>query len=185
MAINSVSGMSNVAFKASAMDKVSPELLSNPGAYSQPSIYPEQQEAPAKRGSLLGGLVKLVAGAVIIAGVAVAARKLSPSLKKIEVKELGEKATFGEKFKNSFAKITDAIFEGTIGKLKNLFKGEGKVKEGEATPPKTDGAPKTTETPKTDSPPKTDSAPKTTEAPPTEPPKPNEGGDGQNVDKQA
>ena len=165
MAINSVSGMSNVAFKANAMDKVSPELLSNPGAYSQPSIYPEQQEAPAKRGSLLGGLVKLVAGAVIIAGVAVAARKFIPTLGKAKISgegKLAEGAGFGEKVKHSFAKYTDAIYDGTIGKLKNLFKSKEKVAEG-AEGTKTEGAPKTTETPPTQ----------------------NEGGDGQKVNAQA
>jgi len=126
MAINSVSGMSNVAFRANAMDKVSPELMSSPGMYaSETPVYAEREQPQKKEGSALGSLVKLVAGAVIVLGGGVAARKLVMKEYKVAEK-LPEGAKFGEKVKHYFAKYTDKVYD-SVANLFKKTKGETKA----------------------------------------------------------
>jgi len=124
--LNSVSGVqnySNVAFKANAMDKVTPEMMSMPGAFStNPAAPGEITEKQPKKGGLISALAKLVLTAALVAGVAVGARKLIPALKNINVSgELAKDAKFLDKVKYHFANYTDkliAYVKGIPGKFK-------------------------------------------------------------------
>ena len=124
--VSSVSGMSNnVAFKANAMDRVTPDMMSQPGAFSQNATMPaETQAAEPKKSSFFGTLAKTILKLAVLGGVAIAARKYIPALSKEKVPGdvLKEGATVADKAKHYFAKYVDILEEGTIGKLSKYFK---------------------------------------------------------------
>lgn len=136
--VSGVSGMSNnIAFKANAMDKVTPEMMNQPSAFAQNPIAPaEQQAAPKKKGSILGTIAKTILKLAVVAGVAIAARKYVPGLKNVDpTVALAEDAKFMDKAKHYFAKYTDIVEKGSIGKLSAYFKKnpiEGKAVRDEA-----------------------------------------------------
>jgi len=111
--VNSVSGVpTGLSFKANAMDKVTPELMSQPGAFSSPLPTDAPEKQPKK-----GGIVKAVANLLIASGLivggAVAARKLIPAIgkEKLPGDVLKEGATLTEKVGHYFAKYTDKVIE--------------------------------------------------------------------------
>ena len=124
--VSSVSGMSNaVAFKSSAMDKVTPEMMSQPSSFSQESAVSAEKQAPEKKkGSMLGFIAKTALAVIAIGGGAIALRKNVGALGKesISLLENKETLTFIDKVKINFAKYTDMIEAGTIGKLSEYFK---------------------------------------------------------------
>lgn len=122
--INSVQNISNVSFKAAAMDKLTPEMISHPGKYSK--VYSDNpitqaivddMQAEKKKGSLFGKLVKFVLTLAVLAGAVVATKKY---VIKDNFKALEECTTFGEKAKCYFAKTSDFIEKNTWGKFQEF-----------------------------------------------------------------
>lgn len=105
-----------VAFKANAMDKVSSELLNSPGLYSVNTPTAGVGNQPTeKKGGFWRGLAKLTAGVVITAGTIVATKKMF--IGEYKVLESTEGLSFGKKFQNSFAKLSDGIWNNTLGRF--------------------------------------------------------------------
>lgn len=115
MAVGSISNVSNVSFKANALDKVTPELISQPGIYADSPVAPASPAAgdtkQKKGGSFLGTITKGVLKLAGLAAVAIAARKYIPALQKIQVGTLAEDAKPLEKAKHYFAKYTDLGYQ--------------------------------------------------------------------------
>lgn len=123
--INSVQNISNVSFKATAMDKLTPEMISYPGKYSTQSVSvpnAEPSQDGPKKGSLLGTLAKLVVAALVLAGGAVVVRK---NFFQTAISDLEKSEGFVAKSKYYFARVTDYIIEHTPG----LKKAEQKASE--------------------------------------------------------
>lgn len=134
--ISSLGYRSNVHFGNGSTDRLSTELMNKPGAYSSTGMTTEEvHEAQEEKGSVLGTAVKVVAGLVIAAGAAYAARKYG--VKDNYLKEIKEDTKLVDKAKHYLAKWVDAA----ESKIKNLFNkaeapaattAESKVAEGAA-----------------------------------------------------
>lgn len=111
-----VSPVSNVSFgnKIGAMDKVSQQQLGAPGMYYSQGPEMAHYSEPKKKGGFLSFLLKTILAVAIIGGGIFGSRKLFMK-DTVAIKELPEGAKFGEKFKNTFIKISDWI-ENTVKK---------------------------------------------------------------------
>lgn len=119
-----VNSISNVPFGVGAMDKVSQEQLASPGYYTmspqrglQEMPYPVYKE---KR-SFLSFLGNIAVKAILIGGAAIGIRKGLMNEYKV-LDKLPEGAKFGAKFKNTFAKYTDKLYDATVGKIITMIK---------------------------------------------------------------
>lgn len=110
---------------------LSREALSSAGAFTNDQLIQMAMAQPGakpehKKGSFLGSVAKLAVDTVIVAGVAVAVRKgFMKDFKPVE--EISKDASFGAKFKNTFAKYTDLLFDNTVGKVTSFFSKEAKA----------------------------------------------------------
>lgn len=119
--VNSISASQAPAQnKVGAMDKLTQEQLAHPGYYvvsPVKGLYEVPEHSYKKKGGFFAFLGKIIITALVIGGAAIGIRK--GLMKNYQVQEtLGEKAKFGAKVKNTFAKYTDTIYDATIGKLK-------------------------------------------------------------------
>lgn len=146
-----VNSISNVPFGVGAMDKISQEQLASPGYYTMsPQRGLQEMPYPAykEKRSFLGFLTNIAVKAILIGGAAIGIRKgLMNEYKVLE--KLPEGAKFGAKFKNSFAKYTDKLYDATVGKIITMVK-KSKTKtpdapaaETKALPPAADTNPPT------------------------------------------
>lgn len=143
--ISSLGYRSNVHFGTGATDKLSPELLNNPGAYSSTGMTTEEvHEAQKEKSSVLGTAVKVVAGLVIAAGAAYAARKYG--VKDNYLKEIKEDTKLIDKAKHYLAKWVDAA-ESKIKSISNKVETPATTAENKAV----DGAAETKPAPRTGS----------------------------------
>lgn len=109
--VSSINGVSNIPFSASALDKITPELLQSPGMYNGNGVTSAQSAPKAKKkGGFFSFVGKLIRDAVIVAGLALAARKLIPAINKVDLTEaLPENAKILEKAKFAVAKAGEWV----------------------------------------------------------------------------
>lgn len=106
--------------KVGAMDKLTQEQLAHPGYYAVSPIkglYEVPEHSYKKKGGFFAFLGRVILTALVIGGAAIGIRKGLMS-KYVVQEKLEDKAKFGAKLKNTFAKYTDTLYDATIGKLK-------------------------------------------------------------------
>lgn len=119
--INSVQNISNVSFKASALDKVTPEMINHPGKYStanpiEQAIIDDIREEKKKSG-LFGKLVKFVLTVAVLAGAAVAVKRMGMNEYTRLTEQEFKDAKFLTKAKDKFYAMADYIDQHTIAKI--------------------------------------------------------------------
>lgn len=126
--VNSLSGVTS-GNSVHAMDKVTQEQLYNPGRYSQPIII-QAEPTPRKKGGFLGFLGRTVVALTVLGAAAICGRKfLMKDYKVLDVVPEGAKPL--EKFKNTFAKYTDLLYDNTVAKISKMVE---KKRTGTETP---------------------------------------------------
>lgn len=118
-----VNSISNVPFGVGAMDKVSQEDLAKPGYYAVTQKGLQEMPYPAykEKRSFLSFLGNIAVKAVLIGAAVIGIRKGLMNEYKV-LDKLPEGSKFGAKFKNTFAKYTDKLYDVTVGKIITLIK---------------------------------------------------------------
>ncbi|HNW26116.1 MAG TPA: hypothetical protein PLG15_00975 [Candidatus Gastranaerophilaceae bacterium] len=127
--VNAVSGVNFTSAKA--MDKLSPEMLQSQGLYVGPDTgAAPTAQTPKKKGGFGHFLWTLIKDAVIIGGLALAARKLLPAIKEVNLnKALPEDAKILEKAKVAVAKAGDWVDDKVVKKAIEIVKSISKTKK--------------------------------------------------------